>query len=463
MDEAANSTAGSPAGGNHAHPLRIVRRALATPGRFVRPWYGSYLLLGLVTAGMLPVLLPLTIKAAAHDLATVAYVMGAYNLGLLTSPLWGMAAERFTLYRSLFFTGFVVTIAATSVFPLLDSLATWTAAGFALGAGSAAAATVATLFVVDFRARAEWEPRIGLLQGFNGAGQVLGLALAAGFSGGSVGSLHAGLWLAAAALLPTLVLGHMGLPVAAQARPRDEARRTLPRHLDIHGLAAFPRLGHPAGLSFHFHHLNWQGLRRLPEIVGTRFSRFLLSWFAVTFAVGGFFTYFPLMLRRDYGVAPSTSTLVYAASAGVGIALFVLASLWAKKVGAGHVYRAGLALRTVGFTLLGLPFVVPLADRAQVGIAGFALVVLAWPILSVAGTALAARLSPFSEGAAMGLFNATLAVGSMLGAFASGPLVGRFGYQAIVAVALAGLAGSMALAVRLEAPLETAAAPALGE
>jgi fucose permease len=53
-----------------------------------------------------------------------------------------------------------------------------------IGVGAGAAGTVATLLIVNFAARSEWEPRIGWLQSFNGAGQLLGLLLGGAFAHG---------------------------------------------------------------------------------------------------------------------------------------------------------------------------------------------------------------------------------------------------------------------------------------
>ena len=101
-------------------PIALALRTLAAPRRYIRPWYVAYLLLGMVTAGLLPVLLPLTIEAYSHSLATVAYVLGAYNFGLLTSPLWGLAAERSKADRPLFLGAFLLAGAGIAALLLLS-------------------------------------------------------------------------------------------------------------------------------------------------------------------------------------------------------------------------------------------------------------------------------------------------------------------------------------------------------
>ncbi|HUA77169.1 MAG TPA: hypothetical protein VMA86_05825, partial [Acetobacteraceae bacterium] len=58
--------------------------------------------------------------------------------------------------------------------------------GVLMGFGVGATATVAPLFVIAFAPRAEWEPRIGWLQSFHGAGQLAGLLLAGVVAAGSL-------------------------------------------------------------------------------------------------------------------------------------------------------------------------------------------------------------------------------------------------------------------------------------
>src|SRR5262249_52427321 len=248
------------------------------PRRYIRPWYVAYLLLGIVTAGMLPVLLPIIVEGRTHRLATVAYVLGAYNFGLLTSPLWGILAERTRSYRNLFLGSFLVTAGGIVGVLLLRELPSWLLSAFALGAGSGGAATLATFFIVDFTARPEWEARIGWLQGFNAAGQVVGLMLAAAFSAGN-GAIA--LWVCVAILLAAIVVGGIGLPSSKSTHPTGADSQHLHHHLNVRLLAVFPKLSLPSGVDLHFYHLILPGLRELRRAMGTPFGWFLLSWFAM--------------------------------------------------------------------------------------------------------------------------------------------------------------------------------------
>jgi len=390
---------------------------LIAPRRYIRPWYLAYLLLGTVTAGLLPVLLPVSVEALSHRLSTVAYVMGAYNFGLITSPLWGVLAERIKAYRTLFLGSFLLTGAGIVGILLFRELPGWLVSAFALGAGSGGAATMATLFIVDFTVRAEWEARIAWLQSFNASGQVVGLILAAAFSGGDTA---VALWICVAILLLAIMVGGVGLPLSKSVRPATAAAQHAHRHLNIRGL---------------------------PQAVGTPFGRFLLSWFVLALAVAAFFSYFPLMLSESYQIAARATAMIYAATSAVGIVLYLLTSHLTARYGPGRVYGSGLALRMVGFALLLAPFLISMEGRSLFGAAGFSLIVIAWPLLSVSGTDLGARLTPFSEGAAVGLLNAALALATAVGIVLSGPLVDRWGYKTIPVTALAGLAAALFLGI----------------
>lgn len=212
---------------------------------------------------------------------------------------------------------------------------------------------------------------------------------------------------------------------------------------------ALPRLDTTSGVVLYFNSLNVHGLQRLPEAVGTMFGRFLLSWFMFALGIAAFLAYLPLLLADRYGIDSHMTAVIYAAAAAIGIGLFVISGQWATRIGVARVYQAGLLLRVAGFVLLLLPELFPFGHRVVFGMVGFILIVLGWPIISVSGTNLAARLAPFSEGSAMGLLNASLALAAVIGVFASGPLVRWLGYDAILTLGLGSLISAFLLSAKL--------------
>ena len=396
-----------------------------SPGQaLVAPWYVASASMGLIASGIVPVLLPLLVVQVSHRVDFVAYVTGAYNLGLLGAPLLGGLAERSQAYRTLFVGGLIMIGLATAGIPLVSDLGPWLLLGIALGVGTAAVTVVGNLLIVDFVPAVEWEPRLGWLQGFSGAGQVAGLLLATWFASGQIAL---GMWVAAATTLPALVFARIGMPVGhPSVKPHSSP-----------GLGTLP---HQA------HRLSWAALARVPEVARHPFGRFLLSWFAYNLGTAAFFAYFPLLMRRGFGIEPSLTAAGYAVSATLGTALFVLAGGWAGRYGDRFLYLVALAVRLAGFVLLGAMTLFAVPGRTGLALLGFGMITLAWPLLSVAGTGLAARLTPIGEGAAIGLLSAAGALATVVGTVVAGPAVREFGYSVALVAGVVGIVVSAAIA-----------------
>jgi MFS family permease len=409
-------------------------RGSAGSRRLFAPWYLAYLILGLINSGMLPFLLPLAMAASGHDLDTIAYAIGAYNVGMLPAPLLGILAERRRLFRSVFFSGFIVVSLALACLPEISNLTLWVILAFLTGFGVGSVATVAPLFVVDFAPKDEWEARIGWLQSFNGAGQLVGLLIVGVVA---MGPLSYGFWLSSAAAILAIAVGRIGLPTDGHRRQSG-----LPRLAwgDAMGrVQPAPAIG---GLLQHSHQLQEAAWHRPPKDFRQEFSCSLLAWASLNLGVAPFFAYYPLMMDMSYRIPPTTTALLYALAAAVGIALFAFSGRMAQRFGPGPVFRSGLALRAVGFGSLAFLSLIPVTGGRFLAMFAFALIMLAWPVLSVSGTVLVARLTPIGEGAAMGLLAASGAVATVLGTFLGGPLVEALGYPVVPLVALTGLAGA---------------------
>ena len=438
----------------------IVWKTLAAPRRWIAPWYGAYLLLGVISSGLIPVLIPLMMVAISKNLSTVGYVMGAFNLGSLASPVMGSLAESKRLYRPIFFAGFLFLMAAIGVFPLVHHLRLWLPLALMAGIASTAVSTCATLFIVEFEPREEWTARIGWLQTFNGVGQVLGLVLAGVFAATNI---PLGLWIGAGLMIPALLLGGFGLPKKSesQATPLNPARL----HLDFSALARFSRvelLG--GGMLRFFHPLNAEGLKNIRKLLPTRFGRLMLAVFCLFFGVAGVFAYFPIFLQHSFGVQPAVTSLAYAVAAGVAIIFYTLGGRLARSFGTVRVFSGGLLLRLIGFLgLLGLVLVNHGTLRATLALLAFGVIVMAWPIISVTTTELASELSPISQGAAQGLYNSTSAIGTVLGTPTAGALVFFFGYKSIPIMGVVGVLLSLliSLGLRPKAAATVATAPAV--
>ena len=102
--------------------------------------------------------------------------------------------------------------------------------------------------------------------------------------------------------------------------------------------------------------------------------------------------------------------------------------------------QTGLGLRLFAFLDMMSLRLANFDGRQWLALSGFALVVLAWSLLSVSGTTLTADLAPIGEGAGMGIFNAITAVAGVIGAAAGGWVAKSWGYNAVSGFAAVGVA-----------------------
>ena len=402
--------------------------------RWIEPWYVAYALLGISAAGMAPILLPLAVNKASNA-SSVGLVMAALSLGGLTAPLWGGLADRNRLHRWLLAGGLLAAALGLLFFPFASGLGAWVGLALVQGAGIAAAATVANLFVVENHPKEQWDDRIGWLQTFYGAGQVLGLLLASFFS---QSGLQTGLLVAALLVAIAVLPGWLNTQVSENAL----VPRPVLLHPAKHGDWS---ISSPQRL---FHHLNRQSLTHLRQAVLSRFGLFLAAWVISFAGSAAVFSLYPVLMERVFGISPGYAAIGFAISAGLGLAFYSPAGRWAQGFSARRVFQIGLALRLVALLgMLALGIAHP-GDTRWLGLVCFSIIVLAWSLLSVTGTAITAEISPVGEGEGIGIFNAATAVAGVLGAILGGWAAGVWGYQSVsglgAAAVLLGLLVSLA-------------------
>ena len=395
---------------------------------WIEPWFLAYACLGIVQGGMLPLLLPLSAGGSTH----AGTIVGVMNLAGLTAPVWGHLADRRRLHRQVLLAGMMAALVALVLMPEPLALPFKAALAGVLGLGLAAANTVANMFIVEVRPRDEWDARIGALQAFSGLGQVVGLLLA-GFIGGRYALAYgvAAALVAAAVPMAWLTLRGIQVPVARTAC-------TAHPPLGAEGWAASPqRL---------FHIVSWRGLCTLVRELEMPFARLLAIWFVAFVAISAVLTMLPLAVIRGFGVAAGLPATTYAFAATLSLAMYPLAAGIAKRRGARPVLRAGFAGRAIAIAIIAAAFVSG-ARTVAPALAGFVVLVIAWPLLGVSGTALAAQLAPGEKGEALGLFNASSSLAGAVGAFVGGWAMEAVGYGTVcviaaVVVAIAALCSS---------------------
>jgi DHA1 family tetracycline resistance protein-like MFS transporter len=407
--------------------------------RWVEPWYLAYALSGATTSGMSLILLPLEVSQTGGP-SHIGLVMAAFNLGGLTAPLWGSLADRHRLHRWMLLGGLLMTTIGLAVFPFTTSKGAYVGLALLQSMGAAAAATVANLFVVEGHPRDEWDERIGWLQTFYGGGQVAGLLLAGALS---QVDLHMGLFVAAGLTLLAALVGWLTTSTPSSLHIPRPVLLYPGRHSEWIG-------GSPQRF---YHLLSLKTLRQLGTVFGSPFGIFIIVWLVAFAGSTAFFSFYPVLMRQLYGVAPGLSSTGYAVAAGVGLTLYPPAGRWSDRFGPARVLKAALGVRLLAFLSL---FVLGMTHSGQAWLAllSFLFVVLSWSLLSVSGTALTAQLSPVGEGEGMGIFNAATALAGTIGAVLGGWVSGYWGYNGAIALAVVGVALGLIFTVvrRADAP-----------
>jgi MFS transporter, DHA1 family, tetracycline resistance protein len=410
-------------------PSTHLPHGLVTFPSQLRPWIESwflvYAVLGVVQGGMLPMLLPLSAGGSTHAGA----IVGVMNLAGVTAPLWGHLADRWRLHRQVLLAGMLAALLGLLFMPMQLALPLKTGLAAILGTGFAAANTVANMFIVEVRPPEEWDARIGALQALSGLGQVLGLLLA-----GLIGGRYALAFAVAAALVAAsvpvawLTLRGIQLPIR---------RNVAAAHPPVGGEGWS---GSPQRM---FHIPTLHGLRTLWVELEMPFARLVIVWFVGFIAISAVLTMLPLALIRAFGVAPRLPATTYAFAAAGSLAMYPLIVRISKRHGAWPVLRAGFTARCIAMAVLATAFLSNLGG-VPLALAGFVVLVMAWPLLGVSGTALAAQLAPGEKGEALGLFNAGSSLAGAAGAFLGGWAMDMVGYGTVCAVA-AGVVGFAAL------------------
>jgi MFS family permease len=429
------------------------RQVIAIPHdahSWIEPWYGAYAILGALASGLAVIAIPLVVTDAGAPPSTIGAVIAAQNVGVMLAPFWGALADRTHAYRTVFFTGFALIGLGFLDFSFLSGFAFWLAGAFLLGLGTGASNTVAALFVVEFNPKSEWSSRISWLQTFNAVGSVFGMAFA---------GLLAAHWttlVAAFLVIPAIILGGRGLPVPGgplhiphlraqliEGELSQMLHRSGPNAASVVGQVRLPPL---AELKAFIHPLH------------SAFGLFLLAWLLFSLAVSSFGSLYPVLMRTGFGIEPARSAMIMSIATALSIPLYNFAGRLAARKGPVSTLRLGTLTRAVALAGLGV------IAYLHVGWAVLPVIVLfgsyqgIWPLLSVSSNDLAADLAHFGEGTAMGLFNATAAIASALGAIAGGQVAQHFGYAAVCLFAAAGIVLSLACTAALGRPASEKAA-----
>jgi len=332
--------------------------------------------------------------------------------------------------------GVLVTAIALAAFPWTTTLAGWIGLAVLGGPGGETATTPAPLFVVRVHPPEEWDERLSWLHASYDGGGVAGLLLAGGLSQTHV---RGGLLTAAGLTATAAVLAW--LTTRAPLGPSTlKAKRLRPAR---HGDAAL------ASLRGHGHQPTLDTLRQMLPDLRSPFHRFLMVWLLALIGSSALFALYPILMQEVFAIPPALSSLTYAVAGGLRLLVYPQAGHWSMRFGQARVLRAALGVRLVAFGSLLALALMPLDGQRWLALPIFAVVVLAWPLLSVSSTALTAHLSAVGEGEGMGLYKAVSALAGVIGAVLAGALAEGWGYRTSLGLPIAGVALALLLSIQI--------------
>lgn len=387
----------------------------ARSGKSFEVWYIAYALLGLVQNGVAPILLPLSAK---HGLdAGLTY--SAFSLSGLAAPMLGAWSDRRQRHRVLLVGGLGLAAIALFLFQLVSALPGRLALAMVAGLGVIAASTVGNMFIVEVAPQAEWDQRIGALQSWISAGQVVGLILAGALA---LSRPRAAFEAASAVLLLGALIAWRYAPAPGEPVPRA-------------AVAPRPAVGGEAGATHRqFHRISLRGLRTLLDLPSGALMRFLGVWMLSYTATNAVSAMLPVAMTHEYGTSALVPSVAYAIGIGLSLPFYRPVGRWEARVSAARVLLTGFAGRAVLLAAMAALGFMGGGWTVWAILAGFAGTQVLWPLLAVSGNTLSVTLDPTRRGEGVGLLNAANAAAATIGGVVGGLLVEDVSYAALCAV-----------------------------
>jgi DHA1 family tetracycline resistance protein-like MFS transporter len=399
-------------------------------------WYIGYAMQAIVVFGTGAILMPILINNHSNNAALAGAVIALFYVGQLLSPIMGSLTDRTGRHHLFYLVGYVLLAIGLGLFPTTSVVWFWMMLAFVQGVGSGTSNTVASMFIVEFKPKRDWDARIGWLQTFYGVGQCLGLVLVSYLEQ----TPAVGLYVSAALMLPAFILGAIQLPPSRERHRPEQPTFTRRKHKQPRTALA-PLAHYEASLA--------QMVQKVRTEWFSAFGLFILSWFFVMLATWLLGVLFPLLMKQALGVSYQRSSLYYSIAAFIGIFAYAPSGTLGEKIGDGWVVMIGAVMTVASLVGMATLAYVDTGINSYLIAPIYMLIPIAWSPLIVGGSAWAAQLTKGEEGEALGLFNAASAISSVIAAFGGGLLAHQFSYKALLVTA----AISSVISVMLLLPL----------
>lgn len=413
--------------------------------------------------------------------ASVAAVgIGSALTSAATVPaaaLWGWLSDRVGTRKHYLILGYLGFAIPTILTAFTTEIWQYMALALLLGAWSVAGTPVSSTLIMDTVPRSEWDETFGRFNAINGWGVVGGRLLGLLFIvWGTIAlgndATQRGLWLISGGISLFSVLwawSTVPQPRMPKPRPPRTHEPTVERYTGAPGpdrsrflpqsLYHLPKLRplHFFGVTAprtvrHF-------ARESREIIrNPLIAYYIATLILFTMSVMAY-TPFAVWQREELGNSNASVFLVGMVNSVVSALTFRWVGQQIRRYGSLRVQIVTISSRIItfaGFALIGWYGITGVQSLVWLIVLNM-LSGLGWAGIAVAGNTTVAHLAPRgNEGAAVGAYTSFVSVGSIVGAFVSGFLVLRVGYEAVFMAGALGVAATVALLalIRRRTPLD---------
>ncbi len=384
--------------------------------KWVSAWYIVYALLGIVSLGLVPILLPLAVSSKGAG--NVGIIMAGFYLGGISASVAGYLCDKYRLHKTVIIGGLLLLGISLGIFRFSHSLIWMLLLSILMGTGISGVSTVANLLIVEKYPETEWDDRIGWLQSFFGIGQVMGLVLVILFTK----DILAGFFVSSMFVIMGIMVSFF--TIRTPDKPISSIKQAKIKEIK-HGewSVSGPNKAH--------HRINIRVLKSMKNIFRTEFGIFMIAWLLVYTGAAGVFSLYPVLYKNYYHVPPGLSSAAFAIAVAAGLFLYAPSGMLSNRMGAKKVLGFSIGIRIIAFLFMAiLPFI-PSLNPGIPSLLLFGIIVLAWSPLSVSSLAYTASISTIGEGEAMGIYNTVSNLAGVIGSLAGGLLASFFGYGAV--------------------------------
>jgi MFS family permease len=418
------------------------------PGR----WFYAFTL-AFVAAGSASLLLPLfaatVLNGTVGQIGLMASI--ASLAGVPFSILWGRLSDRLGRRKPFVILAFAGAGLALLLMSFTQSMKQLILLNALMNSAWVASAAVSTLLAIEGIDRNRWESRIGRFNRYTGAGWVGGLVIGAVWSRIAAGLPDSGLrelfYLLAGLDLIAALLALRWI----RERGVRFKRRGFPGAVVAAGNMLVERFRYAP---FHIYYLARP--RRLMEIFHgeNRFGRQLTLYFRsvvpIFMGFSAFFVPLPIFFHQALGMESSLIYAVWIVHPLVSTLFHSRAGGLAERLGNRRLQRLALSIRIVLFPLAGLLPLVSPGLRIPLILVLFLFTGATWAMTNVTAQGIVIKLAPENaQGQALGVYNALIGVGWILGSLLGGYVAGGLGYLAAFSLAAAFLLGALLNLYRL--------------